>query len=380
VAFVELFFLFVAFFVAMNDVDAPPISSPPTTVQASSLLDVNGTIGDVHGSTLGLPVSESAAHGDARPASTAGICEPTPPESAHGILESLFEGNSAPLVAAIHRRLLRLQRTDLQAMNEIALKMLVIAILHEALERTEGDNEAKQEAKDECAEAKDSGPQDDDRDRFRYHLQSEPEAVRYHAETGCEKLGFIDLVIERSDTRALRFSDNYRTAMILELKYLALTCLITDPSAAWFQTQYFMRPVQAGIELERRKALHLAWDESTFMAQRFQRLDSKNSEFKRLACTDAFDPITCTHSKTKNATYPEKSLDTCTLPVSAWLELARLQAASYRLIQSPARPVLRWAIVAVGALAVARPADVVPEPSLSPSAPSAGSAHVIIWQ
>ena len=333
----------------MSDVDAPPTSPPPTTVQAPPLLDVNETIGDVHGSTLVLPVSKSPAHGDAHPESTASVREPTPPESAHGILESLFEGNSAPLVRAIHRRLLRLQRTDLQVMNEIALKVGVIAILDEALECTAADDDTKQEANDEHAEAKHTCEHEADRGRFRYYLQSEPKAVRYDAETGREKLGFIDLVIERTDTRAPHLSDSYRTAMIFELKYLSLTCWTTDPSAAWFQTQYFMRPVQAGIELERRKALHLVWDESTFMAQRFQRLDFKNMEFKRLAGSRAFDPVACTQSKTKNSTHPERSLDTCTLPVSAWLELARLQAASYRLIQLPTPPIVRCAIVAVGA-------------------------------
>ena len=369
----------------MNNVDAKsPPPTTPATVQATPSLDVtpdhaatvDKTLADADGPTLVLPVAEPSAHGQAGPESksAAVVLDPTP-ESAHRILESLFDGNSAPLVRAMQARLMRLQRTDLQAMNEIAFKMLFIAIVHDALEEA-GDETTEEER----AEAKDTGVRDDDRSRFRYHLQSELEAKRWHADTGREKLGFLDLVIERTDTRAPNGSDRSRTALIFELKYLSLTCWITDPSAAWFQTQYFMRPLQAGIELERRKALHLVWDESTFMAQRFQRLDSKNTEFKRLACTDAFDPVTCTYSKTKNTTHPERSLDTCTLPVSAWLELARLQAASYRLIQSPACRVLRWAIVAVGALVVA---DVVPEPSLPLSAPSTGcvsSAQVIIWQ
>lgn len=319
---------------------------PPTTVQAP-LLDTNETIGDVHGSTLGRTVSESVAHGDADPKSTPSIRDPTA-ESAHLILESLFEGNSAPLVRAIDLRLLRLQRTDLQSMNEIALKVVVIAVLHSALEHTEADGETKQETTDERAEGRHTCEHDADRNRFRYYLQSEPEAKRCDAETGSEKLGFVDLVIKRIDTRAPLSSATHRTAMIIELKYLPLTAWITDPSVWCFERQFFMHPVEQGMELERRKALHLAWDEPTFLAQRFERLDSKNMDFKRLSGSSAFHAVTCTQSKTD-----WKGYDACILPVSAWLELARLQAASYRLIQVPACPVLRWAIVAVGSRAVA---------------------------
>jgi hypothetical protein len=339
-----------AFFVAMSDVDVPPISALPTTMQAPQLIDVNETIGNVHGSTP-LPVSESAAHGDAHPKSTTSILD-SAPESAHGILESLFEGNSAPLVRAIDLRLRRLQRTDLQSMNEIALKVGVIAVLHSALERTETDHETKQETKDERAEAIHTCEHDADRNRFRYYLQSESEARRRDAETGCDKLGFIDLVIQRIDARVPLSSANHRIAMIIELKYLPLTAWITDPSVRCFERQFFMHPVEQGMELERRKALHLASDEPIFLAQRFERLDSDNKEFKRLCTSSAFNAVTCTKSKTDRF-----DKDACILPVSAWLELARLQAASYRLIQAPACPVLRWAIVAVGSRVFAATAD-----------------------
>jgi hypothetical protein len=374
------FNFFVMALVARSNVDVKsPPPTTPTTVQATPPLGVtlgHAATGDNSPDGPMLAVAESPAHGQPGPKSksAASVRDPTP-ESAHRILEALFEGNSAPLVRAMQARLMRLQRTDLQVMNEIALKMLFVAIVHEALEEcTEAGDESKQEAKDECAEAKHTGVHDAAHNRFRYHLQSEPAAKRWHAEQGCEKLGFIDLVIERTDTRAPRSSDSDRTVMTIELKYLPLTCWITDPSAGWFERQYFMRPVQQGIELERRKALHLAWDESTFRAQRFQRLDSGNTEFKRLAGSSAFDAVTCTQSKTG------WGKDACTLPVSAWLELARLQAASYRLRQAPTPPIVRWAITAVGARVVADLVDVPTEPPAHVpffAVPSSSSASTI---
>jgi len=280
-----------------------------------------------------------------------------------------------PLVQAVESRLRRLQRTDWLAMNEMSFKVFVIASLHDAL-ATEHEHD------DECASSK---HRHELGDRFRYELQSELEVIR-DADPGarkwwCERRGFVDLAVQRTDLAVRQTSgddsDTGQTVvvMIIELKYLSLIYWITNPKADSFKRQYFMHPVEQGAELERRKALQLECDEPTLLAQRFERLDNGNADYKRLASTSVFDSATCTQSKTD---YYEQ--DAAILPVLAWLELAKLQAASYRL-RPPVPPTLRivrWAIVGVGARVVADMIATVDSPPVLPwcASPSSWSASL----